>query len=102
MGQLWMGFLAAVVSAAAAPGFAIEVEQGGWGGPSAPDIEKVLVSVATVLLPDFPQHASLRVRVAPSRHGPRVLFEGAEHGSYVVLLNVQGRRWDQFVYQFSH
>jgi len=81
---------------------AIHVEQGDWGTARTQDIETVLASVADVLVPYFPQRASSRVRVASSRQGPRVLLEKSPDGAYLVLLNVQDTRWDQFAYQFSH
>lgn len=81
---------------------AIHVEQGDWGTARTQDIEKVLKSVADVLVPYFPQRASSRVLVASSRQGPRVLLEKSPNGAYLVLLNVQDTRWDQFAYQFSH
>jgi len=80
----------------------IHVERGDWGTARTQDIETVLKSVADVLVPYFPLHASSRVLVASSRQGPRVLLEKSPDGAYFVLLNVQDTRWDQFAYQFSH
>ncbi len=81
---------------------AIHVKHGDWGTARVRDIETVLGSVANVLLPYFPQHASDRVLVESSKQGPRVLLEKSPDGAYLVLLNVQDARWDQFAYQFSH
>lgn len=81
---------------------AIHVQDGDWGTARTHDIETVLASVADVLVPYFPQHASSRVRVASSTQGPRVLLEKSPDGAYLVFLNVQDTRWDQFAYQFSH
>lgn len=81
---------------------AIHVEHGNWGTARTRDIETVLNSVADVLVPYFPQRASSRVRVASSMQGPRLLLEKSQDGAYLVLLNVQDTRWDQFAYQFSH
>ena len=66
------------------------------------DIDSVLNSVAYILAPHFPRHASARVLVGYSETGPRVLSRKPSDGAHVVLLNVQDRRWDQFAYQFSH
>ena len=66
------------------------------------DIEAVLQSVADVLLPDFPRHRSISIDVRSSAAGPRVLAIKSSEGSHQVLLNVQGARWDQLAYQFSH
>lgn len=81
---------------------AIRVEAGDWGGAPVRDVEAVLVSVARVMMADFPQHAAVRVVVRPSPAGPRVLAERAADGAHQVLLNVRGPRWDQLAYQFSH
>jgi len=81
---------------------AIHVEHGEWGTARVQDIEKVLRSVAGVLLPYFPQRASERIVVVFNEQGPRILLEKSPDGSHQVLLNVQDTRWDQFAYQFSH
>lgn len=80
----------------------IQVQAGDWGAASVQDIETVLNSVADVLLPYFPRHASVRIAVAFSEAGPRVLAEKSADGAHQVLLNVQDTRWDQLAYQFSH
>lgn len=80
----------------------IEVQNGNWGDASVRDIQVVLDTVASVLAPHFPRHASTRVVVGHSSAGPRVLARKSSGGAHVVLLNVQDRRWDQFAYQFSH
>lgn len=80
----------------------VQVRQGNWGTARAADIQAVLQSVAAVLGPYFPQRTSNRVVVAFGSEGPRVLFDKSADGAYVVLLNVQDTRWDQFAYQFSH
>ena len=80
----------------------IRVHPGDWGGANTRDIEAVLQSVAGVLLPDFPRHRSASIEVRSSAAGPRVLASRSADGGYQVLLNVQGARWDQFAYQFSH
>lgn len=97
---VWLALLCLSTTAVARP--SIRVQAGGWGAASAQDIEAVLNSVADVLLPQFPNHASARIAVAFSDNGPRVLGEKAADGAYQVVLNVNGARWDQFAYQFSH
>lgn len=81
---------------------AIDVKSGGWGDASIEDIRSVLDSVADVLAPQFPQHAGVRVVVTYNVAGPRVVGRKSSDGAHAVLLKVQGRRWDQFAYQFSH
>ena len=83
-------------------GMVIQVKNGDWGATRTDDIEATLRSVADALLPYFPQRTTERIQVRFSRQGPRVLSEKSSDGAYVVLLNVQDRRWDQFAYQFSH
>jgi len=100
--------LAAGLSAAASDQYppphriVVQVERGTWGRARPGDIETVLTSVADVLAPSFPRHASDRIVVEYSGQGPRVLFERSADGAYRVFLNVQDARWDQFAYQFSH
>jgi hypothetical protein len=94
--------LSASAAAPAAGRLSIHVQPGDWGDASVRDIQAVLSSVAEVLAPNFPRHASARVVVAYSKAGPRVLARKSSDGAHVVLLNAQDRRWDQFAYQFSH
>jgi hypothetical protein len=103
-------FLAAVclfaslasASVPAAARLSLQVQPGDWGNASVQDIGTVLNSVAEVLAPHFPRHASARVIVGFSKMGPRVLARRSPDGAYLVVLNVQDRRWDQLAYQFSH
>jgi hypothetical protein len=83
-------------------GIQVRVERGAWGAARVQDIERVLTSVADVLAPSFPRHASAHIVVEYSKDGPAVLFEKSAGGAYRILLNVQDTRWDQFAYQFSH
>lgn len=92
----------ASASTPASSRLSIQVQSGDWGNASVRDIEAVLNSVADVLAPYFPQHASARVLVAFSKMGPQVLARKSPDGAHLVILNVRDRRWDQFAYQFSH
>lgn len=49
---------------------AIRVEPGDWGAARMQEIEKVLESVASVLLPHFPQRAAQRISAGYSGQGP--------------------------------
>lgn len=80
----------------------IRVQPGDWGEASTRDIEAVLNSVADVLLPYFPTHASARIVVSFSSAGPLVLAGKSADGAHRILLNVRDARWDQVAYQFSH
>jgi hypothetical protein len=92
----------APASTPAAGRLSLQVQPGDWGNASVQDIGTVLNSVADVLAPYFPRHASARVIVGFSKAGPRVLARKSPDGAYLVVLNVQDRRWDQLAYQFSH
>jgi hypothetical protein len=80
----------------------IRVAPGGWGTAKTEDIEAVLRSVAGVLLPHFPRHASDRLVVRYRAAGPQVLAGKTADGAYVVFLDARDRRWDQMAYQFAH
>lgn len=95
---VWLALISVQVDARPS----IQVKAGGWGEASTQGIQAVLNSVAEVLIPHFPSHASARIVVAFSNGGPRVLGEKTFDGAYQVLLNVTDARWDQFAYQFSH
>jgi hypothetical protein len=97
---VWLALICLSSAVEARP--SIRVQTGGWGAVSTQDIEAVLNSVADVLMPSFPDHASARIVVAYSNAGPRVLRQKTSDGAYQVLLNVSDARWDQFAYQFSH
>lgn len=98
----------ACVAAPLAPAFgasgriSIEVQDGNWGDASVSDIRSVLESVADVLAPRFPRHASARIVVGYSATGPRVLARKSPDEAHIVFLTVRDRRWDQLAYQFSH
>lgn len=96
----WLALMCLPTAVEARP--SIRVQAGAWGAVSTQDIEAVLNSVADVLMPHFPSHASARIAVAFSNAGPRVLGQKSSDGAYQVLLNVTDARWDQFAYQFSH
>ncbi len=83
-------------------GLSIQVQSGDWGDARVRDIESVLNSVADVLAPYFPRHASAGVVVEYSSAGPKVLSRKSSDGAHRVLLNVRDGRWDQLAYQFSH
>lgn len=102
--KLIVGFAFALSGAAAAhsANLAIQVEDGDWGNAPRRDIETVLNSVADALLPNFPQRADSRVTVGRGTQGPVVLLDRSADGAYRVLLDVNGARWDQLAYQFSH
>ena len=98
----WATCAGAIAGAPVGASLSIDVRPGSWGNAQPRDIEAVLHSVADVLRPHFPQHRGGRVQVAFSEKGPRVLPRQPGDDTFLVLLNVQDRRWDQFAYQFAH
>ena len=68
---------------------------------SAADIRAVLSSAAAQVIEFFPNR-NIRVNVVHRDGGPIVYFEKGDNGAYNVGLSVEGNRWDQFSFQFSH
>lgn len=80
----------------------IRVEPGGWGGASARDIQKVLLSAGGELWRWFPGRRLKPIIVRHSSSGPITLYRRGAGGEYIVKLDVEGRHWAQFAYQFAH
>jgi len=79
----------------------IRVAQGGWGDASVENIEQVLRSAAEQI------HRFCPVTPKPIlvEHGsgsPIVFYRKGPNGETLVKLNVTGRYWAQFAYQFAH
>ncbi len=80
----------------------IRVEKGDWGDASPADIRKVLLSAAGELWKHFPRRRLAPVIVRRGKSGPITLDARGPRGEYVVKLDVDGRYWSQFAYQFAH
>jgi hypothetical protein len=73
----------------------------GWGEARTEDVGAVLASVASELLRFVPLERPVAVVVHNSGEGPTVRYRRAQ-GTFVVLVHIDGRRWAQLAYQFSH
>ena len=80
----------------------IRVQPGGWGDAGVADIQKLLLSAGSELWKHFPGRRLRPISVRHSDSGPIVLFQSGPAGEYILKLDVEGRHWAQFAYQFSH
>lgn len=80
----------------------IRVTGGNWGGAGTADIEKVLRSAAGELWKHFPDRKLAPIIVERSTSGPIALYRKGPNGEHIVRLDVGGRYWCQFAYQFAH
>lgn len=81
---------------------AIRVADGDWGGAKPEEIETLLYAVADKLLTHFPERQLNPIVVSPTRLGPIVLYKKGPENEYQVHLAAKGKRWAEFVYEFSH
>jgi len=89
------------VSAQSKP-VSIRITGGGWGEGRLQDIERVLYSVASEILAYVPSRRQISIIVRHDEEGPMTLYEKGANGEFIVLLDVEDRRWAQYSYQFSH
>jgi hypothetical protein len=80
----------------------IRIEPGAWGGVSAADMQKVLLSSAGELWKHFPERTLKPIIIQRSKEGPITLYKKGSAGEYIVRLDVEGTFWCQFAYQFAH
>lgn len=73
-----------------------------WGDANTKDIQKVLHSAALPLWEAAGKPPLHPILVIKSSEGPLVAYRRGENLEYRVLLNVEGRLWARFAYQFSH
>lgn len=83
-------------------GLLIQVADGEWGDAKPEEIETLLYAVADQLLVHFPERQLNPIVVSPTRQGPIVLYQKGPANEYQVHLAAKGRRWAEFVYEFSH
>jgi hypothetical protein len=82
-------------------GGSIQISSGDWGEARVADIQTVLESAAGELTRYFP-NTRLNIKIIQGGPNPRVFCQKGPSGEYIVRLNVKGRVWDQFSYQFAH
>jgi hypothetical protein len=80
----------------------IRVVRDGWGEADVADITKVLESAGGALTANVPGLRLPPIEVARSQTDPITLFERSPAGEIRVRLNVEGRHWAQFSFQFAH
>jgi len=88
-----------VVLAPLQGGVEIRVSPEGWGDADVADIRVVLRSAAEALGRPLPVKT---IEVSRGRQNPITLYERGPGGEVRVKLNVEGRLWSQFAYQFAH
>ncbi len=86
------------------PRIEIRIAPDDWGGASPRDIHKLLLSAAKELSPYFSQRRldPILVRQKTGAHAPIVFYQRSARNEYIVELDVRGRYWSQYAYQFSH
>lgn len=80
----------------------IRVAPEGWGDADREDIAKVLESAAEAFGGRLPGKTPVILEVSRSRSGPITLFERGPAGEIRMKLDVEGRHWAQFAFQFGH
>lgn len=97
---LWLSLLGAM--AADKPITIRVIYSEGFGDALTQDIQKVLYSAADELLPYYPKGKPISILVERSKGSPIAKFRRGPNGEYLVGLDVDGRYWAQFAYQFAH
>lgn len=80
----------------------IRVASEGWGEAGTEDIAQVLASAGEALGERFPGKSLPPIEVSRTHKDPITLFERGPQGEIRVKLNVEGRHWAQFAFQFAH
>jgi hypothetical protein len=80
----------------------IRVSAEGWGDAGPGDITKVLQSAGESLAGLFLERKFPVLEVSRSSSSPITLFQRGPAGEIRVKLDVEGRHWAQFAFQFGH
>jgi hypothetical protein len=80
----------------------LRVAEEGWGDVDHDNVAAVLKSAAAELAKHVPERRTDVLQVAYSADGPIVYYDRGPNGEYQIRLQVQGRYWSQFAYQFAH
>lgn len=91
-----------MVTIQARPSVSITISPNDWGEARTQDIQKVLESVADELTSDISSIDKISILVKNDSTGPKTLYKKGANGEFIILLDVQGRLWSKFSYQFSH
>ena len=97
-----VAFVLCTAALTAAEPLVIRVEPTGWEDAGAEDIQRVLESVGRELIQHVPPERLIRIHVVPHDDAPQIDHVRSPDGEYTVRLNVKGRYWAQFAFQFAH
>jgi hypothetical protein len=95
-------FLGAAFQDAKKDAVVIRVARDGWGDAEPEDVAKVLDSAGRAISFFFPGRSFPPIEVSRSKSGPITLFQRGPAGEIRVRLDVEGRHWSQFAFQFGH
>jgi len=94
-------FLAAMAVLLPGEPLVVRVAPEGWGDAGTADIERVLRSAGESLTAHVDRKLPA-LEVSRSTTTPITLYKRGPDGEIRVKLNVEGRRWAQFAFQFGH
>lgn len=80
----------------------IRPSSSGWHEAKTNDIKAVATSAASNLMHYFPQKKLSPIILRNEEIGPKVLYKRGNNNEYIVIVDINGRRWSQLSYQFSH
>ncbi len=80
----------------------IRVAPDDWGNALVSDITQVLTSAGETLTIFFPTETLPPIEVARTTAKPITLYQRGPSGEIRVELNVEGKLWARFAYQFGH
>ena len=80
----------------------IDVKEGDWEDAPISNIRAVCLSAAQEIWAHVPNRKMAPISIRQSKKGPMVVYGLGPDGERRVLLNVNGRYWAQFAFQFSH
>ncbi|MEZ5536687.1 MAG: hypothetical protein R3F02_13810 [Thiolinea sp.] len=86
---------------ALSPPFKVQVDPE-WGDVAPVDVKAVIDSATLAMAPYIGGRTLDNIIVRNDPKGPISLYQRADNGEYVVLLDVKGRYWSQLAYQFAH
>ena len=80
----------------------IRVTPKDWGDADPENMQAVCISAASEIWKNFPDRRVEPISVTYSTKGPMVVFGRGPDGERRVLLDVQGKLWARYAYQFAH
>ena len=80
----------------------VTVRAGDWGDASVADIQTLLRNVQQNYFASFPEPPGGDVHVVHGTESPLIANRKSTNDPYRIYLDVSGRHWAQFSYQFAH